>query len=160
MPKPASHASFLDTLLDLASSGSFLGTLPELAGSTSSHSLDQEEEQEPAKSVAMPSKPASEGENEVKLVDLFKKKRMKGWWPVYQGTELTVSEGKEQSLPTLVSFTTIPFHLLYFCHFVYSVFCFNFQYVFGWFTTEVFTFFSYMSLRSVTQGTKIKDFFA
>ena len=115
MPEPASHTSFLDTLPDLASGGSFLGTLPEPAGGTSSHSLDQEEEQEPARSVfccclAMPSKPASEGENEG--MDLFKKKRMKGWWPVYQGTELTVSEGKEQSLSSLVSSTTMPFHLL------------------------------------------------
>ena len=90
MEEPASSASFLDMLLEL-----------EPASSTSSHSSDQEEEQEPASSafcccLAMPPKPASEGENEVKLTDLFKKKRMKGWWPVYRGTKLTVSGGKEQ----------------------------------------------------------------
>ena len=90
MPEPASHTSFLDMLLE-----------PELASSTSSQSSDQEEKRKPASSalcccLAMQPKPASEEEDEVKPVDLFKKKRMKGWWPVYQGTELTVSGGKEQ----------------------------------------------------------------
>ena len=90
MQEPASSGSFLDTLLE-----------PELASSISSHSPDPEQELEPASSpfcccLGTPTKPARKGKNEVKLVDLFKKNRMKGWWPVYQGTEVTVSGGKEQ----------------------------------------------------------------
>ena len=67
-----------------------LSAMPEPASSASSCSLDMLPEE------------AGEGEKqrEVKLVDLFKKKRMKGWWPVYsqeEGTrELAVSgEGKK-----------------------------------------------------------------
>ena len=78
---PLSHTS---GTLDLN-----LSAMPEPASSASSCSLDMLPEE------------AGEGEKqrEVKLVDLFKKKRMKGWWPVYsqeEGTrELAVSgEGK------------------------------------------------------------------
>ena len=67
-----------------------LSAMPEPASSASSCSLD------------MLPKEAGEGEKkrEVKLVDLFKKKRMKGWWPVFsqeEGTrELAVSgEGEK-----------------------------------------------------------------
>ena len=67
-----------------------LSAMPEPASSASSCSLDMLPEE------------AGEGEKkrEVKLVDLFKKKRMKGWWPVYsqeEGTrELAVSgEGEK-----------------------------------------------------------------
>ena len=69
-----------------------LSAMPEPASSASSCSLDMLPEE------------AGEGEKkrEVKLVDLFKKKRMKGWWPVYsqeEGTrELAVSgEGEKGS---------------------------------------------------------------
>ena len=53
-------------------------------------------------SLDMLPKEAGEGEKkrEVKLVDLFKKKRMKGWWPVFsqeEGTrELAVSREGEK----------------------------------------------------------------
>ena len=79
---PLSHTS---GTLDLN-----LSAMPEPASSASSCSLDMLPEE------------AGEGEKqrEVKLVDLFKKKRMKGWWPVYsqeEGTrELAVSgEGEK-----------------------------------------------------------------
>ena len=69
-----------------------LPVMPEPASSASSCSLDMLPEE------------AREGEKkrEVKLVDLFKKKRMKGWWPVFsqeEGTrELTVSgEGEKEA---------------------------------------------------------------
>ena len=54
-----------------------LCAMPEPARSASACSLDQLPEE------------AGEGEKarEVKLVDLFKKKTMKGWWPVYSQEE-------------------------------------------------------------------------
>ena len=85
--------NFLYLLLLLLPRTSFdlnLSAMPEPANSASSCSLDMLPEE------------AREGEKkrEVKLVDLFKKKRMKGWWPVYsqeEGTrELAVSgEGEK-----------------------------------------------------------------
>ena len=127
MPEPASSASSLDMLPE-----------PEPASGASSHSLDPEHELEPASSafccccLAM-LKPASEEEN--KVVDLFKKKRMKGWWPVYKGTELAVSQGKEQFV---------------YCHFVYSIIVLQFS-IHVWFITRVFTFF--FGLRSCSDNT-------
>ena len=67
-----------------------LSAMPEPASSASSCSLDMLPEE------------AGEGEKqrEVKLVDLFKKKRMKGWWPVYSqeegARELAVSGEEEK----------------------------------------------------------------